>query len=263
MGRPPKFSYPADDDIVRLVAESQSMRRTALDLGIPPENFRLYIKRRPELAEIVYAALPPQHNYPSNKKLVELMKQHRSYKAVAAHVGVRRESLRDYIERRPDLHEAMKAELPNPLSEAEKRERHREASRRWAARNRGKDPDDPVRPQSILANLSPEERLERKRQLNREWARRQSPEKRAKWNNYNRLRRKASGADQKPVDVPPHIYSDPCSYCGGSGGTVDHIEAIHHGGINDPDNYTAACRSCNAAKGARFTLLGFLLHRLS
>lgn len=126
---------------MRLVSQSGSMRRTALDLGIPPETFRLYVKRRPELTERVYAVLPPQHNYPSDQKLIRLMQQHRSYHKVATEVGVRRESLRDYIERRPELHTAMEAERPPKLSEEHKRKRAKEASRKWAETNRRNNPE--------------------------------------------------------------------------------------------------------------------------
>ncbi len=44
------------------------------------------------------------------------------------------------------------------------------------------------------------------------------------------------------------LQSDPCSYCGGPGGEVDHIVPIAQGGSNDLSNLTAACRRCNALK---------------
>ena len=50
---------------------------------------------------------------------------------------------------------------------------------------------------------------------------------------------------------------DPCSYCGGPGGEVDHITPVTKGGPNEWDNWAGACRSCNARKRER-SLLTFL-----
>lgn len=44
-----------------------------------------------------------------------------------------------------------------------------------------------------------------------------------------------------------------CTYCGAPARTVDHIYPRHLGGTHAEDNLTAACRSCNGAKG-RLTL---------
>jgi 5-methylcytosine-specific restriction endonuclease McrA len=54
------------------------------------------------------------------------------------------------------------------------------------------------------------------------------------------------------------IKADPCSYCGGPGGTVDHIDPISTGGSGDWDNLAGACKPCNSAKGTR-SLLAFLM----
>ena len=51
------------------------------------------------------------------------------------------------------------------------------------------------------------------------------------------------------------IQGDPCSYCGGPGGTVDHIDPLASGGVHDASNLTAACGSCNSAKKDRPMLL--------
>ena len=53
---------------------------------------------------------------------------------------------------------------------------------------------------------------------------------------------------------------DPCAYCGGSGGTADHIVAVLHGGSGDPSNLTGACARCNTEK-ADLSLLEFLCRR--
>lgn len=55
---------------------------------------------------------------------------------------------------------------------------------------------------------------------------------------------------------------DPCAYCGGRGGVLDHIDPRARGGgdrVQD-DNLTGACPGCNTAKGATPLLL-HLAHR--
>ena len=42
-----------------------------------------------------------------------------------------------------------------------------------------------------------------------------------------------------------------CGYCGGKADTIDHIVPRAQGGKNTWENVTAACKSCNAKKGAR------------
>lgn len=56
------------------------------------------------------------------------------------------------------------------------------------------------------------------------------------------------------------ILDDPCVYCGGPSGTVDHIQPISKGGLGDWDNLAPACHSCNSGKCDR-DLLQFLLHK--
>ena len=55
-----------------------------------------------------------------------------------------------------------------------------------------------------------------------------------------------------------YLLTDPCSYCGGPAGEVDHIQPRSRGGSEGWDNLTAACRACNARKHA-MPLLAFLL----
>lgn len=56
------------------------------------------------------------------------------------------------------------------------------------------------------------------------------------------------------------LRSDPCSYCGKPGGTVDHIDPRASGGTNSWTNRTGACSRCNNSKGAK-SLLFHLLAR--
>lgn len=54
------------------------------------------------------------------------------------------------------------------------------------------------------------------------------------------------------------LRKDPCCYCGGPAGTLDHITPISAGGDNGWENLTAACHSCNAKKRTQ-PLLSFML----
>lgn len=53
------------------------------------------------------------------------------------------------------------------------------------------------------------------------------------------------------------LLADPCSYCGGPGGELDHVDPVGPGGDGEWINLTAACRSCNASKNDH-PLLAFL-----
>jgi len=54
------------------------------------------------------------------------------------------------------------------------------------------------------------------------------------------------------------LYQQPCSYCLGPGGEIDHVVPLSKGGNHTIDNLVAACRSCNAKKSNK-SLLHFLL----
>lgn len=109
------------------------------------------------------------------------------------------------------------------------------------------------------------------KQRTREWARRNRERNVARasaWNKANRGRANKSmnRAWHKRQRVPytdagwayrEILLTDPCSYCGGPAGEVDHIDPIANGGDGDWPNLTAACRSCNAQKHAR-SLLAYL-----
>lgn len=58
------------------------------------------------------------------------------------------------------------------------------------------------------------------------------------------------------------LLNDPCSYCGGQAGTVDHIVPVSKGGTSEWDNLTAACLSCNSSKHTS-DLLGYLSRKAS
>lgn len=47
------------------------------------------------------------------------------------------------------------------------------------------------------------------------------------------------------------LLNKPCAYCGGPGGSIDHIVPLARGGTNDRSNLASACIPCNSAKGAQ------------
>lgn len=74
-----------------------------------------------------------------------------------------------------------------------------------------------------------------------------------------RHKRRVMPIDDTAVEYIAILQKDVCSYCGNSGGTIDHIVAITEGGTNDWDNLTAACLSCNSSK--KTESLVWFLHR--
>lgn len=56
------------------------------------------------------------------------------------------------------------------------------------------------------------------------------------------------------------LLDDPCAYCGGPGGSLDHIVPLSDGGGGEWENLAGVCRSCNSRKHTR-SLLTFLLVR--
>ena len=78
---------------------------------------------------------------------------------------------------------------------------------------------------------------------------------------YQHRRRARVRVEETPETVAymALISGDPCSYCGGSADTIDHIVPLARGGSHVSDNLAAACRLCNQRKQTN-SLLRFL-HR--
>lgn len=89
------------------------------------------------------------------------------------------------------------------------------------------------------------------RRNRREWAK--TPQGRIA-NRLARHTRRGAASDREYVEI---ILRDPCAYCGGVGGEVDHILPLAAGGDGHWENLTPACRRCNARKNDR-KLLQFL-----
>lgn len=94
--------------------------------------------------------------------------------------------------------------------------------------------------------------VERERERKRAW-KRAHPEAKALDNQRRRV-----GRDAEAVEYSVVLRADPCAYCGGPGGIVEHIVAVARGGGNGWENLTGACRSCNSTKGTASLLVGLL-----
>lgn len=58
-----------------------------------------------------------------------------------------------------------------------------------------------------------------------------------------------------------YMHDDPCVYCGGDGGTWDHLDAaVRHKHLRLTGNAARACRACNRAKRHK-TILQYLWER--
>lgn len=136
-------------------------------------------------------------------------------------------------------------------------------SKQWFQEN----PPDPVRRRAIVRAFherNPDKEAEYGAQYRQKVSAREGAGLRAKrWREENRESRVASqhnrrartkGITTDDVDYIAVLRSDPCSYCGSYGKTVDHIEPLNHGGSCHWNNLTAACRSCNAAKQTKDVL---------
>jgi 5-methylcytosine-specific restriction endonuclease McrA len=77
-----------------------------------------------------------------------------------------------------------------------------------------------------------------------------NPERRRETARIN-ARRRLLGGDADARDYGEVLRRDPCSYCGGPAGAVDHITAVARGGPNTWTNFTAACTSCNSRKSTK------------
>lgn len=68
-------------------------------------------------------------------------------------------------------------------------------------------------------------------------------------------------ADKDTLDYIEIVRGDPCSYCGGDGGSMDHIDPVNSGGDHHWSNMTGACQSCNSSKREREDLLVWMFER--
>lgn len=175
-------------------------------------------------------------NYPPNEQIVRDYLVCGSMQKIAESYGVRRESLRDYVNRRPELKEALQSARLVYYAPEKVAERNKQSKRRWK-------------------NANPE----KVRAYNRRWGKNQDPERRRFWNAYNRERRAGHEITAEILAVIP-VEGQLCSYCGAVATSLDHVTPIANGGATTEDNLVPACKSCNSSKKDR-SILMFLLSR--
>jgi 5-methylcytosine-specific restriction endonuclease McrA len=121
---------------------------------------------------------------------------------------------------------------------------------------------DEIRAKARVASKTDEYRAKR-REYMRGW-RAANRDKVAEYSARSWLRRRGGYDIRHPgiIGWATVLRHDPCAYCGGPSGEIDHIDPVTAGGDGNPDNLTAACRSCNASKYNK-PLLRFLLDRVA
>ena len=67
-----------------------------------------------------------------------------------------------------------------------------------------------------------------------------------------KTRRKRKGGGKRSA-WQREMRKQPCHYCGGPGGTVDHKTPLCHGGRSVPENTVPCCHPCNNFKGDRYS----------
>ena len=215
--------------------------KVCTECGLPKVRARGLCKKHYE----EWLSLNPERawkktEYPSDEDLIDLAGECRTMVELARHLGVARESLRDYLKIRPSLNEAVREVIQRNM-ETSKEGVSRAAQMRWRKTN----------PEKV-------------REYNRRWARNQDPAQRAKWNAYNRQRRADLDThlmDDLDLEFAAIVRKDPCGYCNKfDKPTIDHIIPVQSGGTSEWGNLAAACRSCNSSKNDDPLLL-FMLRR--
>lgn len=113
------------------------------------------------------------------------------------------------------------------------------------------------------ADIAPEANLRRK-YCNKVCAgRNRSPEVVFRYVNARRARLAGASAYPLPKRVLRRLRGAQCTYCGGPGGTVDHLVPLSRGGQHAEGNLVPACRSCNSSKRDKLLIEWLILRRAS
>lgn len=229
--------YPPDELLLELMKQFGSFAAVARETGKAKQNLLAYCDRRPEFKAQMDALVrkPRKWHLPDAAELESLMREHGSVAAVSRVTGIPRSNLWQYIGRRPILLEIV---------------------RRYQVKRSPRSSEEVAKTSRLY---TPEQKAAQ-REATRRWNER-NPDKAREIALRNRYRRRARTSDNEAsLRWLSLLRKDPCSYCGGDGGTVDHIEPLIDGGTNEVENLTGACASCNAVKNSR-SLLTFLLER--
>lgn len=140
------------------------------------------------------------------------------------------------------------------MSQLTDKEKRIKAVREWEARNPEKRR---LYQKNADANRDP---IKRKQQLAEAKARYRKTDKFREANRRDQRNRRLD-RDEMTIEYANIIADDPCSYCGETGGTIDHILPRKLGGSNLWVNLTSACGSCNSSKQDK-NLLEFLVEQL-
>lgn len=87
-----------------------------------------------------------------------------------------------------------------------------------------------------------------------------SPEVVFRYVNARRARLAGATARPLPKRVVHRLRAAACDYCGGPGGTVDHVVPLSRGGQHAEGNLVPACRPCNSSKADKL-LIEWLIAR--
>lgn len=169
----------------------------------------------------------------------------------------RRENAEKISAQRKQFREANKERLSaerRAKYDEKARQTNVERSRKWYSENRER-----VLAEARERYANDPEYRERRAALVRETAER-NPDIRRRAQRRYKDRKRGAPVEPEAMEVLPLLWGDPCSYCGGAAGQIDHIVPLARGGDSSAANLTAACGSCNASKNAT-PLLHFLLRR--
>lgn len=112
-------------------------------------------------------------------------------------------------------------------------------------------------------DIPPEANLRRKYCSKTCAGRKRSAEVIFRYVNARRARLVGASAKPLPKRILRRLRSARCAYCGGPGGTVDHVVPLNRGGQHAEGNLVPACRSCNSSKRDKLLIEWLILKRAS
>lgn len=168
------------------------------------------------------------------------------------------------LERRRETKQRYKRSAKGKAADAAYRERNREKERKRLRDNaeqynenrRRKYQEDAAHRAVVIARARRRyaEKPEAVKAYVRAWQQ-ANPEKNLLRSRRDTARRRGAPLDALAVEYHSILRGDPCSYCGGPATEMDHIVPVFLNGDGAWNNFTPACRSCNARKHDKPLLL--------